>query len=60
MNHFMAMVRPGWQSKIAPTTWEDVTLYSSFFRTLYEAYPERSCRTLDRFLMMFGKHYVRR
>ena len=61
VNWFMREVRPGWRMKAMPTRYRDLETVSTFMASVLTAW--RQCmpvsapsrRTLDRFLMMYGK-----
>ena len=61
VNWFMREVRPGWRMKAMPTRYRDLETVSTFMASVLTAW--RQCmpvsvpsrRTLDQFLMMYGK-----
>jgi hypothetical protein len=61
INKLMLEVRPGWRSKSMPSRYRDLETVAMFMgavlRAWRQAMPESapSSRTLDKFLMMYGK-----
>jgi hypothetical protein len=66
VNWFMRKVRPGWRMKGMPSRYRGLEIVSTFMASVLTAW--RQCmpvsvpsrRTLDRFLMMYGKALKRK
>ncbi len=63
MNFFVKTVRPNWYIKRKPTQYQDLLIYREFLNSVHTFWREEgdapSLRTLDKYLMMLGKHIKR-
>jgi hypothetical protein len=59
VNYYMTKVRPSWVSKRMPRQMTDLLLVAGFIKSVRSVWPSPrrpSARSLDKYLMMFGKH----
>ncbi len=60
MNSLIGCLRHEVEPKKRPSSWSDIEMLRSFMTQMTGAMPDRSFSELDRFLMMYGRNYVKR
>ena len=60
MNALLRTLRPLMPIKKKPSNWEDIINLKNFMISIHNHYTETTHSEIDRFLMMYGKQYVKR
>lgn len=58
MNALIGYLHPERKAKKKPSNWNDIVSLKTFMLLLCNAMPNRTFGELDRFLMMYGRHYA--
>lgn len=60
MNALLRTLRPLMLIKKKPSNWEDIINLKNFMNSIHKHFTESTYSEIDRFLMMYGKQYVKR